>query len=93
MPEPMDKPQFDALMARHGHVPCVQASLKTIASPAWTGTRKTHGPVFSNEMYDAGTGKFALWLPGTTAKPPSSGPASVNANDTTRSPFRISPSR
>ena len=64
-----------------------------IASPALTGTRMTHGPVSSSSMNRFGTGKLALWLPGTTAKPPSSAPASVSANDATVSPFMISPLR
>ena len=59
---------------RHGSVPWDIASVKTIAVPAGPVTGPT-GPrrIASSSFQASGNGKFALWLPGTPANPPSPG--------------------
>ena len=47
--------------------------MKIMAAPAGPVTARTQGWGFVRSFQCSGNGKAALWLPGTQAKPPSSG--------------------
>ena len=71
----------------------VLSKVKMIAEPAGCGTCCSQGPTRSKVLTCSGQGRFALWLPGTAAKPPSPGPTSPRAKETTTSPLNMRPLR